>query len=111
MEMTRKILAATVDALGLCKAQIAEMKGHEENLKADLIAAAAQEAGKAVAFEGENFRATVSFTTKRTIAWSAVVDQLAEEFNIPAARVAAVMAKHAETADGVPAVRVVARKS
>lgn len=108
VQNTSLIASATVDALGLALAQRAEMTNHCDALKADLIVFAAGLQKKA--FEGDYFRATVSFADKTKTDWRAVVAEMAELFNVPASEQERMITRYTERAEGVPTVRVTARK-
>jgi hypothetical protein len=99
------------DQLGLLKARNAEARVAEDTVKQQLIEMATEVPGKAVAFEGTQFRATVSFGTKTVTDYRAIIDTLIEKHGVSAAVVAKLHAKFTQTAEGVPTVRVVARKS
>ena len=101
-------IPAIVDRLGNLKAVAADIADEQDTLKADLIeyASATGERG----LEGQLFRATVSFANKSKTDWSAVLDDLCEAYGIPAAACGKVVLKHTEVAEGVPSVRVSARK-
>ena len=62
------------------------------------------------AFEGFQFRAAVSFADKRKTDWASVVAALQNLYDIPAARIDRLIAANTEVAEGVPSVRVSARK-
>ncbi len=64
------IAAAAVDELGAIKAQIAELKAREEQIKQDLVECGVSEA------EGRLFRATVSLVERETTDWKAVAQKL-----------------------------------
>jgi hypothetical protein len=63
-----------VDRLGYLKAQIAELKREENDLKAELI-----EEGPG-AYEGDDYRATVSVTERETLDMKAVREKLTAQF-------------------------------
>ena len=108
MKMNEVQIATLVDTLGAVKAVIAEQKTVEEGLKADLIGAAA-ESGLG-AFEGALYRATVSFTNRKTVDKDAVIADLAELAGLTPKKLAALVDKHTKLAEGLPMVRVSARK-
>lgn len=107
-EPTLLLQAATVDALGRALAQKAEISGHVDALKADLVVFSSTMQQKA--FEGELFRATVSFADKVKTDWRAVVAEIAELASLPADVQEEIIARHTERAEGVPTVRCTARK-
>jgi CO/xanthine dehydrogenase Mo-binding subunit len=107
-EQTLQDLGNVVDELGLLKAQDADLVVQMDARKAGLIVAAA--AMHLSAFEGLRYRATVSFADKRKTDWPAVVDALAKRYGIDPLEIARVTMKHTQTAEGVPTVRVTARK-
>lgn len=67
-------LAATIDKLGVVKAQLAELKQQENDLKQALI-----ELGVG-AYEGTFFRATVSESERATLDMDAVREKLSPQF-------------------------------
>ena len=97
-----------VDTLGGLKAQIANLNDTADTIKALLIGEAA--ATGESAFEGFAFRASVSFADKRKTDWASVVAALQNLYDIPDARIDRLIAAHTEVAEGVPTVRVSARK-
>ena len=99
---------AAVDQLGTLMARRAELGKQVEELKADLICAANPNGQRA--FEGLLYRAVVSFADKRVTDWRAVVAFIAEQFSVPADDIEFAIRRHTETAEGVPCVRVSARK-
>lgn len=99
------------DQLGLLKARTAECKSAEEQVKVDLICMAANVPGSPVAFEGTQFRATVSFGTKKVVDYKAIVDVLREHCTLPACQIDLLIETFTQVAEGVPSVKVSARKS
>ena len=95
------------DALGAVKAEMADLKGREEALKASLIDAAAN--GVCVT-EGAMFRATVSFADKPCVSYAAAIAELAMLYDISEDQIGRVLKRHTKVAPQVPTVRVVARK-
>jgi hypothetical protein len=100
------LLGAVADALGNLKAEKANLAGREDSLKAELIDAAAQ--GTVRAFEGAEFRATVTFGNRSVTDWRAVVDELSVGHSLDF--INKLIAKHTEMAEGVPTVRISGRK-
>jgi len=105
-----EVLGAAVDQLGEAKAEIAVITKRADALKADIIDAAASQPANPVAYEGLLFRGTVSFGAKTVVDYSAVIDTMVAEFGLDTGAVAHILAKHTERAEGVPTVRVTARK-
>ena len=101
-------LSAKVDRLGNLKAVVADINDEQDTLKADLIEYASATGERAV--EGQLFRATVSFGNKSKTDWASVVAALQNLYDIPAARIDRLIAANTEVAEGVPCVRVSARK-
>jgi hypothetical protein len=92
------LLAAAVDHLATIKAQLADLKAQEDQLKAVLI-----EAGQA-AIEGTLHRAAVSFCPGRDVTdWHAVADHFAPSRQLITA--------HTATGAAFYTVRVSARKA
>jgi len=102
--------AATVDALGAVKAQIAALKDDEEGYKSALVIAAADLPGTTASFEGVLYRATVSFAARKVVDKDAVIAALATQLALEETELKALLAKHTESAVS-PTVRVSARKS
>ena len=107
-EISAVALSVAVDGLGYVKARIAEEKAVEEGLKAVLIEAAAE--GPESAFDGRDYRATVSFCSKKVMDYPAVLAMLKAQYGIPNVAVDLAVSKCTKVADGVPCVRVSARK-
>jgi hypothetical protein len=101
-------IPAIVDRLGNLKAQQADLANEADMYKADLIEFAADSGEKA--FEGQKFRASVSFADKRKTDWPAVVDALKAIAGLDPALVDSIVEHHTEIAEDVPCVRVSARK-
>tara|TARA_R110000868_G_scaffold342706_1_gene603611 strand:+ start:798 stop:1097 length:300 start_codon:yes stop_codon:yes gene_type:complete len=92
------LLAAAVDRLATIKAQIADLKAEEDQVKAQLI-----EAGQA-AIEGTQHRAAVSYCPgKDTTDWHAVADHFTPSRQLITA--------HTSTGGAFYTVRVSARKA
>jgi hypothetical protein len=100
-------IARVVDKLGEIKADLAILKGVEEDCKVSLINEAH---APSEAFEGNLFRAVVSFGSKRVVDYKAILDELVEGRYIDQVSLQRIMSKHIEVAEGVPSVRVSARK-
>lgn len=101
-------VAQVVDQLGLLKADQAVLATKADELKAQLIEVAA--GSKESSFDGRLFRATVSFASKRVTDYKAVIAELAADYGIPQDIVDARLIDHTEIAEGVPTVRVSAKK-
>jgi hypothetical protein len=67
-------LSPTIDRLGVIKAQLAELKREEEELKTVLV-----ECGPG-AYEGDLYRATVSTSERETLDMAAVREHLSRQF-------------------------------
>jgi hypothetical protein len=67
-------LSPTIDRLGVVKALMADLKAEEAELKAVLV-----EHGPG-AYEGENFRATISMSERATLDMEAVREKLSPQF-------------------------------
>jgi cytosine/adenosine deaminase-related metal-dependent hydrolase len=102
-------IADVVDHLDAIKAGVATMRNAEEEDKARLIDAAASSGLRA--FEGTLYRATVSFGDRQVTDWRKVVQELCEIYSITDRTLDFVVGKHTETCEGLPVVRVTARKS
>ena len=63
-----------IDRLGEIAAEKAELAAEEKALKARLVDTAARTGQSS--FEGEWFRATVSFSERATVAWKAIAEKL-----------------------------------
>ena len=98
-----------VDELGRIKADISTLNDQADEIKADLIEAASVTGKRA--FEGELFRATVSFVDKRVTDYRAVLERLVEEGFVPQNLLDGIVEKFTKVAEGVPTVRVSARKA
>lgn len=97
------------DVLGGLKADAANIKEEINYAQATLIGLAAKD-GERV-FEGEMFRATVSFGTKRVVDYKAVFALLVKKEFISQSFLDRVIEDNTKVADGVPSVRVTARKA
>jgi coenzyme F420-reducing hydrogenase beta subunit len=102
-------LIQTVDALGRLKADIANLKAQEETLKADLISAAVCVGTATV--DGALFRSTVSFTDKRVVDYKAILATLVDLGLVKKLAMESMIAKNTKVAEGVPCVRLTARKA
>jgi hypothetical protein len=92
------LLAAAVDRLALIKAQIANLKAEEDQIKAQLI-----EAGQA-AIEGQLHRAAVSFCPGRDVTdWKSIAEHFTPSRQLITA--------HTATGAAFYTVRVSARKA
>jgi hypothetical protein len=99
------------DQLGLLKARASDVATAMEQVKVDLISMAAQVPGNPVAFEGTQFRATVSFADKKVTDYRAAIAELQARYGIPQDVVDSVLIDATAVAQGVPTVRVAARKA
>ena len=72
--MTKTNLTATIDALGTLKAQIAELQLQEKALKANLADLTPG------AYEGEQFRLSISVAERETLDMEAVRAHLSRQF-------------------------------
>jgi hypothetical protein len=99
------------DILGGLLADIADAKIEADAVKANLIGMAAQDPN-VCAFEGNLFRATVTFGVKKVVDYKAIIAALVPA-DAPAAAHAALaelVKQHTSIAEGVPTVRCSARK-
>jgi hypothetical protein len=101
------VIPNVVDRLGELKAEVSDLNAIVEGCKAVLIEAAH---APSEAFEGNLFRAVVSFGSKRVVDYKAILDELVEGRYIDQVSLQRIMSKHIEVAEGVPSVRVSARK-
>ena len=97
------------DILGGLLADIADAKIEADAVKANLIGMAAQDPN-VCAFEGNLFRATVTFGVKKVVDYKAILKSLAEDNHVLATVIAALVEQHTSIAEGVPTVRCTARK-
>jgi hypothetical protein len=104
--------AADADHLGYLKAKISDYTAVADSIKARLIETAAEPIYGTRAFEGEAFRAVVSFDNKANTNWKGIFADLIEGAD-PALRerISTLIVKHTQVAEGVPCVRVYARKA
>ena len=98
-----------VDVLGGLLADKANLGEEIDAAKAVLIGQDAQ-FPEDCAFEGEMFRATVTFGNKKVVDYKAVIAELASLLDMGTAQVNAIIERHTERAEGVPTVRCTARK-
>jgi hypothetical protein len=97
-----------VDILGGLLADVADAKTEADAVKANLIGMAAQNPN-VCAFEGDLFRATVTFANKRVVDYKAILADL-ESHGVAPDLIAALVKVHTSVAEGVPTVRCTARK-
>lgn len=100
----KSLLADTLGTLLASKANITEQA---DAVKADLIDLSAQRNERV--FEGELFRATVSFGTKTVVDYKAVLQALS--YHVQQRVIDELVKEHTRTAEGVPTVRCTARKA
>jgi hypothetical protein len=98
-----------VDVLGGLLADKANIGEEIDSAKAYLIGEAAQNPN-VCAFEGEMFRATVTFGTKRVVDYKAVLAALVACERVTQDEVDRLLANNTSVAEGVPTVRCTARK-
>jgi len=112
IELTLEERGVDADALGVLKAKISDYTLLADSIKARLIETAAEPMFGTRAFEGKAFRAVVSFDNKANTNWRGVFADLIEGAD-PALRerISTLIAKHTQLAEGVPCVRVYARKA
>ena len=103
-------LIQVVEKLGRVKADIGAMTAEEQSLKAMLIHAAAQDVRDAVV-EGPLFRSTVSFTDRKVVNWQGALEAICEEYGVSGRELATVVARYTNKVEGLPCVRVTARKA
>jgi hypothetical protein len=106
--MSNTIKTHIVDTLGGLLADKANIGEEIDAAKAYLIGVAAQDGVKA--FEGEMFRATVTFGAKRVVDYKAILNVLVLNYGIDRDVMARLIEANTETAEGVPTVRCTARK-
>jgi hypothetical protein len=107
---TPQAVASAVDHLGNLKARIADLETVANYDKSVIIEAAAM--CNLRAFEGEMFRATVSFNGRTTTDWSKLFHDVVEGSTPKEKeRISQLLIKHTHTSEGVPSVRVTARKT
>lgn len=99
--------AVLVDSLGFIKAYQANLENEEESIKVGLIDLALSTGST---FEGDLFRATVSFGPKVVVNYKSAIEDIATAFNLDPDRVRAILKRHTLRAEGVPQVRVTARR-
>lgn len=97
------------DVLGKLKAGAADIRNEIEGVNTILIGLAAQNPNACV-FEGDLFRATVSFSMKKVVDYKLLVEILATRLGYDAAGIAGLLEEHTQRAEGVPVVRCTARK-
>ena len=98
-----------VDVLGGLLADKANIGEEIDAAKATLIGMAAQDMN-VVAFEGELFRATVTFGVKRVTDYKAILAELVADGTVDNAVIVGLTEKFTSVAEGVPTVRCTARK-
>jgi hypothetical protein len=103
-------LTETVENLGRVKAEMSNLKAVEESLKAILISAAVDNVRDAV-IDGPLFRSTVSFADKKVVDYKALLTALVDLGLVKKLAMESMIKKHTKTAEGVPCVRVTARKA
>jgi hypothetical protein len=107
--MSNTIKTPIVDTLGGLLADKANIGEEVDAAKAYLIGVAAQDGTKA--FEGEMFRATVTFGTKRVVDYKAVLKELVDDYGVKREDLEEILLRRTEVAEGVPSVRCTARKA
>jgi len=98
-----------VDVLGGLLADKANLGEEIDAAKAVLIGQAAQ-FPEVCAFEGEMFRATVTFGNKRVVDYKAILASLINNGIVARDVIESLVDKHTGFAEGVPTVRCTARK-
>jgi hypothetical protein len=98
-----------VDVLGGLLADKADIGEEIDSAKAYLIGQAAQ-SPNVCAFEGELFRATVTFGIKRVVDYKAILAELVADGTVDSAVIVGLTEKYTQVAEGVPTVRCTARK-
>lgn len=97
------------DVLGGLKADAANIKEEISAAQAQLIGLAAQDGDKV--FEGEMFRAVISFGSKRVTDYKGAIRELQARYGISQDVIDGILIDNTEIAEGVPSVRVTARKA
>ena len=100
-------VVTTIDALGLTNKRIGELKEEAEGYKSILIGVAANEPGSSHAFQGTDFRATVTFADRTTVNWEAIARELAEHVSHQA--FTGMIQRHTKVLPLCPSVRVTKR--
>jgi hypothetical protein len=95
--------------LGGLLADAADIKTEAEAAKAVLIGMAAQDLN-ICAFEGDLFRATVTFADKRKVNYKAILAALVRDGFASQNLIDSLIEQNTETAEGVPTVRCTSRK-
>jgi len=98
-----------VDVLGGLLADKADAAAEADTVKAVLIGMAAQDGFKA--FEGDLFRATVSFGNKKVVNYKGILESLVTAGFVTQAVMDDRIAAFTEIAEGVPTVKCSARKA
>ncbi len=107
--MANYLKTPMADVLGGLLADAADTKTEVEAAKAQLIGMAAQDPNICV-FEGDLFRATVTFANKRVVDYKAAIRELQARYEISQSTIDGVLRDCTQIAEGVPTVRCTARK-
>lgn len=112
IEITLEDRGIDADQLGQLKARISDLDDIAETIKSRLIETASEPVFGTRAFEGQLFRAVVSFEDKTNTNWSALIKDLFNNADAKLrAQISALIIKHTKTAESVPVVRTYARKA
>jgi hypothetical protein len=106
--MSNTIKTPIVDTLGGLLADKANIGEEIDAAKAYLIGVAAQDGVKA--FEGEMFRATVTFGAKRVVDYKAILRHLVDKSFLDDETMRYIIEQNTSIAEGLPTVRCTARK-
>ena len=100
---TATSLGAVVDQLGKVKAEIADLKEKEDDLKTDLIASSEK------AVEGSLFRATISSSTRATTDYKGILAEIMAGGRVSLKTYNELVEKHTTVGNEIFTVRVVSR--
>lgn len=99
-----------VDQLGMKLALAANIKAEVQALKDELVAQA-DTSKKTTAFDGEMFRATVTFGSKKTTDYRAILEELVCRGAVSQDTIDNLLISYTAVAEGVPTVKCGARKA
>lgn len=105
---TEPAIGYVVDQLGHLKADLSSLSTQADDCKAVLIDRASKGGNRS--FEGREFNATVSFNDRSNTDW-ALVQQHLLSMGVKQSTIDRAIEKSTKVAEGVPCVRVTARKA